>query len=194
MSLQSIACTCALALTGTIAALSLLGAAGQAQGQGDGLVAGGQAQGAVAPYRGHRLVRVPVATRGVIAAIDTLNADVWPHTISPMRPIELRLSPAQYARFVELELTHDVLVEDLQLVVDAERARIDARAQQNDLTFYDEYRTLDEYWVRWQSIADINPDAATCSVIGQSLEGRDMPGVVLNGNGATGKPVMLINS
>ncbi|MGD1915796.1 MAG: M14 family zinc carboxypeptidase [Phycisphaerales bacterium] len=194
MSLREGMCVRALAVGASVSAMAILGLAGQALAQGGALAADRKAEGAAEPYRGHKLVRVPMATRGVVDAIDSLDADVWTHTIEPMRPIELRLSPEQYARFIDLELTHDVLVDDLQVVVDAERARIDARSQQDDLTFYDEYRTLDEYWVRWQAIADINPDVAEFSVIGQSLEGRDMPGFVLNGNGATGKPVMLINS
>ncbi len=168
-----------------VPACVLLASAGQALGQ--------QA-GAVGPYEGHKLVRLPAATRRVLDAIEPLEADVWTHTIVPMRPIELRLSPEQYTRFVDLGLTHDVVHGNLQAVVDAERARIAARGQQDDLTFYDEYRTLDEYWTRWQQIADINPGVANFSMIGQSLEGRDMPGFVLNGNGVSGKPVMLINA
>jgi hypothetical protein len=168
-----------------LSACVLLACAGQAKGQ--------EGEGA-GPYAGHKLVRVPAATRGVMDALEGLDADIWTHTVMPLRPVELRLSPEQYLRFLDLGLTHDVVHDDLQAVVDAERARIEARRQQDDLTFYDEYRTLDEYWVRWQQIADANPDVVTFSVIGQSLEGRDMPGFVLNGNGAEGKPVMLINA
>lgn len=170
-------------------------ALGQArlEGQADGQAVG-QADGTAKPYAGHKLVRLPSATRQVVGALDPLDADIWTHTIVPLRPIELRLSPEQYARFLELGLTHEVVHEDLQGVVDAERARIEARRQQDDLTFYDEYRTLDEYWARWQSIEGLNPAVARLEVIGQSLEGRDMPGFVLNGNGATGKPVMLVNA
>lgn len=173
----------------SVSAFSILSLCGLAAGQQ--VAPEPQAAG---PYEDHKLVRLPAATRRVVQAIESLDADVWTHTIRPMQPIELRLDPEQYARFVDLELTHDVLVDDLQAVVDAERARIEARQQQDDLTFYDEYRTLDDFWVRWQQISDINPDVAGFQVIGQSLEGRDMPGFVLNGNGAQGKPVMLINA
>lgn len=184
--LRSSFSVCAVSLG--VSACVLLACAGQAVGQAPGQ---GEAAG---PYEGHKLVRVPAATRGVMDALEPLKADVWTHTIIPMRPIELRLSPEQYDRFLDLGLTHDVVHENLQAVVDAERARIEARRQQDDLTFYDEYRTLDDYWVRWQQIADTNPAIADFQVIGQSLEGRDMPGFVLNGNGATGKPIMLINA
>ena len=185
---------CAMSLG--VSAGVLLAISGPALGQAAGQAVGqavGQG-GAAKPYEGHKLVRLPAATRGVVDALEPLEADVWTHTIVPMRPIELRLSPEQYVRFLALGLTHEVLHEDLQAVVDAERARIEARRQQDDLTFYDEYRTLDDYWVRWQQIADINPAIADFQVIGQSLEGRNMPGFVLNGNGATGKPIMLINA
>ncbi|MFI4916339.1 MAG: M14 family zinc carboxypeptidase [Phycisphaerales bacterium JB060] len=179
-----------LACGAAVSALTLVSICGTASGQALDAQNGIDAK----PYEGHKLVRLPAATRRVLEAIEPLEADVWTHTIVPMRPIELRLSPEQYARFVDLELVHEVVADDLQAVVDAEMARIADRAQRDDLTFYDEYRTLDEYWARWQQISDINPGVAGFRVIGQSLEGRDMPGFVLNGNGAEGKPVMLINA
>ncbi len=180
----------------SVSALSLLTASGLAVGQtlAPAQVAQAQPEQEAGPYVGHKLVRVPSATRRVMQAIEPLGADIWTHTIMPLKPVELRLSPEQYARFIDLDLTHDVLVDDLQVAVDAEMARIRDRSQRDDLTFYDEYRTLDEFWARWQQISDINPDVAGFQVIGQSLEGRDMPGFVLNGNGAEGKPVMLINA
>lgn len=189
MSLHPRTGLAALGLGVSLAVVSLLAAAGTATGQE---AAAADAQ--PGPYAGHRLVRVPSATRHVIEALEPLEADVWTHTVMPLRPIELRLSPQQYVRFMELGLTHEIVHEDLQKVVDAERARIAARGARDDLTFYEEYRTLDEYWARWQAIADINPAVTQFGVIGQSLEGRDMPGFVLNGNGAPGKPVMLINA
>ncbi len=186
MSLLSASGVRALACGASVSACVLLACAGTALAQGQ--------QQTAKPYENHKLVQLPAATRRVLEAIEPLEADVWTHTIVPMKPIELRLSPEQYARFVDLGLAHRVLSDNLQATVDAERARIEARRQQDDITWYEEYRDLDEYWVQWQTIADMNPDVASFGVIGQSLEGRDMPGFVLNGNGAPGKPVMLINA
>lgn len=152
------------------------------------------AQEAEKPYAGHKQVRLPMVTRAVMEAIEPLSPDVWTHRIVPLRPVDLRLSPEQYARFLELGLEHRVLVDDLQVAVDAERARIAARSQRDDVEWYEEYRTLDEYWTRWQAIVDTNPDVATLETIGLSLEGRDMPGIVLNGGGRADKPVFVINA
>lgn len=152
------------------------------------------AQQAEGPYAGHKQVRLPMATRAVMEAIEPLSPDVWTHRVVPLRPVDLRLSPEQYARFLELGLEHRVLVDDLQVAVDAERARIAARSQHDDVEWYEEYRTLDEYWTRWQTIVDLNPDVATLETIGQSLEGRDMPGIMLNGDGRADKPVFVINA
>ena len=146
------------------------------------------------PYAGHKQVRLPMATRAVMEAIEPLSPDIWTHRVVPLRPVDLRLSPEQYERFLDLGLAHQVIVNDLQAVVDAERARIAARSQRDDVEWYEEYRTLDEYWTRWQAIVDINPDITSLSVVGQSLEGRDMPGIVLNGDGREGKPVFVINA
>jgi hypothetical protein len=186
MSLLSTSRVRALACGASVSACVLLACSGTVLAQGQ--------QGAAGPYENHRLVQLPAATRRVLEAIEPLEADIWTHTIMPMRPIELRLSPERYARFQALGLEHRVLNENLQATVDAERARIEARRQRDDLTWYEEYRDLSEYWVQWQAIADVNPGVASFGVIGQSLEGRDMPGFVLNGNGVAGKPVMLINA
>ncbi|MFI4882210.1 MAG: M14 family metallopeptidase, partial [Phycisphaerales bacterium JB064] len=160
-----------------------------------GLAAGvACAQQQEGPYAGHKQVRLPMATRAVMEAIELLSPDIWTHRVVPLRPVDLRLSPEQYERFLDLGLAHQVIVNDLQAVVDAERARIAARSQRDDVEWYEEYRTLDEYWTRWQAIVDTNPDVASLSVVGQSLEGRDMPGIVLNGDGREGKPVFVINA
>ncbi len=152
------------------------------------------AQEADGPYVGHKQVRLPMATRAVMEAIEPLSPDIWTHRVVPLRPIDLRLSPEQFVRFLELGLAHEVVIDDLQVVVDAERARIADRSQRDDVEWYEEYRTLDEFWVRWAAIVDANPDIARLEVIGQSLEGRDMPGIVLNGDGREGKPVFVINA
>ena len=146
------------------------------------------------PYASHKQVRLPTATRAVMEAIEPLGADVWTHRVVPMRPVDLRLSPEQYAEFLELGLAHVVVAEDLQAVVDAERARIAARAARDDVGWYEEYRTLDEFRARWRSIVDARPDVAQLETIGRSIEGRDIPAVVLNGDGRQDKPVFVINA
>lgn len=158
------------------------------------LAGGVDAQETEQPYAGHKQVRLPVATRAVMEAIEPLSPDVWTHRVLPLRPVDLRLSPEQYARFLELGLEHRVIVDDLQVVVDAERARIAARSQRDDVEWYEEYRTLDQYRVRWASIVDANPGVARLETLGQSLEGRSIPGIVLNGDGRTDKPVFVINA
>lgn len=152
------------------------------------------AQEAETPYAGHKQVRLPMATRAVMEAIEPLSPDVWTHRVVPLWPVDLRLSPEQYQRFLELELEHQIIVDDLQVVVNAERVRIATRAPRDDVEWYEEYRTLDEYRVRWASIVDANPDVARLETLGQSLEGRDILGIVLNGDGRTDKPVFVINA
>ncbi|MEO1009008.1 MAG: M14 family zinc carboxypeptidase [Planctomycetota bacterium] len=175
--------------------VGVLAVAGPASAQQLVPAAPADAQADVAgPYSGHKLVRLPAASRRVMAAIEDLEADIWTHTIRQMRPIDMRLDPEQFVRFLDLGLEHEVLAEDLQRVVDAERARIAARSMQDDVTWYEEYRTLAEYRDRWAMIAGMNPDLVATGVMGQSLEGRDMPVLHLNGDGRTDKPVLLINA
>lgn len=155
---------------------------------------GAHAQEGDGPYAGHKHVRVPMATRAVMEAIEPLSPDVWTHRIVPLGPVDMRLSPEQYARFLELRIEHDVLTPDLQVVVDAERARIAARSERDDVAWYEEYRTLDEYRARWAAIARSAPGVATIETIGTSIEGREIPSIVLDGDGRPDKPVFVINA
>ncbi len=164
----------------TLTALAMLGAA--------------RAQETEGPYSGHKHVRVPMATRAVMEAIEPLSPDIWTHRIVPLMPIDMRLSGEQYARFLDLGIDHDVLEADLQVVVDAERARIAARSRRDDVAWYEEYRTLDEYRQRWAAIAGSSAGVAMLETIGSSLEGRDIPRFVLNGDGRADKPVFVINA
>ncbi|MCW5755794.1 MAG: hypothetical protein KIT54_01005 [Phycisphaeraceae bacterium] len=159
-----------------------------------GFATAANAQEPEKPYAGHKQVRLPMATRAVMEAIEPLSPDIWTHSIVPLRPVDMRLSPEQYERFLETGLAHHVVVDDLQALVDSELARIAERSRLDEVGWYEEYRTLEEYWERWREIVGLNPSVATLETIGQSLEGRDMPSIVLNGDGREGKPVFIINA
>jgi murein tripeptide amidase MpaA len=93
-----------------------------------------------------------------------------------------------------LGLEHDVVIEDLEAHQEARNdARRAARAAARGLdTFYSDFRTYDEYQTRMDQFLIDHADIATGVSLGQSHQGRDIRGVVINVDGSD-KPAVLFN-
>ncbi len=85
------------------------------------------------------------------------------------------------------------VVDDLSRYMEERNAeRRAARAARGDL-FYDDYRTLDEFNDRMDTLVALYPNVVTPIVIGQSHEGRDIRGFVLSLGEAQDRPAILFN-
>ena len=89
----------------------------------------------------------------------------------------------------------------MQAVVDAERARLDARARFGEAgfprgadAFFDEYRDIGEVLALWDGLVAAYPGVISREVVGQSVEGRDIYGYTISGAGdALTKPALVFN-
>ncbi len=91
-------------------------------------------------------------------------------------------------------LSHTPVISDLEAhQADRNAARRSARESARGLdTFYADYRTIEEYQDRIDQFLIDHADIATGITLGQSHEGRDIRGVVINVDG-TDKPAALFN-
>jgi murein tripeptide amidase MpaA len=100
----------------------------------------------------------------------------------------------QLAMIEALGLDHSPLIPDMaahQRARNAQRRAARAAARGLD-AFYSDYRTYDEYQTRIDQFLTDHADIATSVTLGQSHEGRDIRGVVINVDG-TDKPAVLFN-
>jgi hypothetical protein len=155
----------------------------------------------VTRYDGHRVVEVLAWNPRDAMAVMALATTVWTHSPRP-GPLEVQVDPAQFAALQELcaarGLPLRVVVEDVQRAIDAERAEVLRRGQIDELAWYQNYRTYDEFNARLGAMATLYPQMATTFTAGQTLQGRAMNGMVISGpsvpgNAAADRPQIFLH-
>jgi murein tripeptide amidase MpaA len=142
-------------------------------------------------YAGHRLVEARIQTPQEMARMLEISGDCWachprpgvvPFRVAPERMDELRASGIEF----------EVVIEDLQGVVDGERARIRAAraasAGDRAADWFAEYKNLEEVEARLGALARSRPELVTGFVIGESLEGRPIRAILIGAPREPGDP------
>lgn len=138
-----------------------------------------QAQ-AVSPYEGELIVEVDVRVPSQLAILEKIGSPLACRPGVGAQPY--LLSEADLAQVRALGLRATVLSDDVPGLLDAENqmrreARIQAaiaNAQRGGDSFFADFRTYPEIIERFEELAALRPDLATLTVIGQSIEGRDI--------------------
>ncbi len=150
----------------------------------------------VVRYDGHRVVSVSLRDLRDLRTLETLGIDAFGCEISLDRPNEFLVPPDRYEAFVGAGIPHVVVIEDLQVIVDAERARLSG-PQPRDASWFDDYKDLAAVETYMSELAALRPDLATEINLGNSLEGRPIRGLrISNDKVDLGrcKPAILLNS
>ncbi len=150
-----------------------------------------------APYLGDRVVRVRLRDARDLRTMLALSDDVWSHRVEIGSPADFRVGAEAFARLTRTGLDFDVLIEDVQGLVDAERARLrDAGAEGGvaGADFYADFQPLEAIEARLEAIAAAHPDRASVVEIGTSIEGRTILGVRLAPPDSEGLPHVVINA
>ncbi|MCH7791122.1 MAG: hypothetical protein IID31_02440 [Planctomycetes bacterium] len=133
-------------------------------------------------YEDHKVARIEIRTLDQLRAIESLEPepDFWTHGRG-IGVVEVQFGPDAFAEFEALEIPHRVVIEDVQALVDAERARL--AEGDPDAAWYDDFKTLAEINVRVDELVAAHPNIASVATIGQSLEGRDIRAMRISGLG-----------
>jgi hypothetical protein len=140
-------------------------------------------------YDGYRVVLAKIRTVGELNALLALEPDVWTHGIG-VGPLEVSLSPDAFDRLVGVGIEHEVLVEDLGPLIDAERRRLAAPDPEGP--WYADYRPLAEFNDRLDELAAAHPALATPDLLGLSVQGREIRGLRITAPGGP-RPIFLVN-
>jgi hypothetical protein len=109
--------------------------------------------------------------------------------------VEYIVSPKGLEALRSSRIKHDVLIEDLQPIVDEQRRRRAERRAGGGIagvSWFDDYKTYDEYNAKLAELEALRPDLASVFLVGLSIEGREIRGIRITGPGAD-KPAVLIN-
>ncbi len=128
-------------------------------------------------YDGHRLVRTRIADWAEVRAIERLGGRFWNCRVGPGMALVSVPAEAVEALGATTQVA-EVLEDDVQSLIDAERARLDAApvdgaqaAGQVD-PFFDDYRDLATVNAYMDTLVALRPDLVSKMEIGQSHEGR----------------------
>jgi murein tripeptide amidase MpaA len=166
---------------GLLALVAATGLAAPAFAQPDA----GRATEPVKRYDNYRQVRVEVRTARDLQTAMALTDDVWTHTLIRGQPIDILVSPEQFALLLQSGLRFTILNNNVQATIDAETAQVNAARHRDDPTWYTAYHNYTDVKTYTQALAAAYPNICTYSVIGQSLQGRDIFAIRITGPGST---------
>lgn len=133
-------------------------------------------------FDGDKVVRVTIRDQADLDIMDAISPDPWSHTVG-IGEVDYRV-PADNLDDLEASgIPYEILIEDVQYLVDRSFERGDASGG-----FFADYKTRDQLNTFYSGLASSRPDLVQISVIGQSIEGRDIHVVKITGNNGGTKP------
>ena len=132
-------------------------------------------------YDGHKVVRAEIASERDLQTMLRLSDDVWSEHIG-IGPADFRLRPESMAALAAAGVAYEVLIEDVQSLIDAERARLASPV--DGAGWFDDYKDLDAINARMDALAAQRPDLAEVFTVGTSIEGRPIKGLRVSNDAA----------
>ncbi len=144
-------------------------------------------------YDDYQVVRVENRSWEQIEALHGLGAQLL-SCHEGVGPVEYVVPRARVAEIASLNVNFRVLHENVQALIDAERAEIEAAGQADprDAAWFTAYKDPNAIYAKLLQMATDRPQIATLLDVGTTLEGRHIWGLKITGPGA-GKPGVLFN-
>jgi hypothetical protein len=154
------------------------------------------------PYSDHVLIRATPSGAGERLAVASLGMTLMSESVRTDGVAEYLASPADLAVLDGAGVGYAVLRNDVQAAVDAERARLDARAvwgvdpqPRGTDPFFQEFRDLGEITTFLNDLVAAHPGLISRETIGQSIQGRAIEVFTIDGAGdADSKPSLVFNA
>ncbi len=165
-----------------LVALSLVsGLAGSVFAQVDA----NRADGPVTRFDGSKVVRVRLRSARDLQTALALTDDVWTESIRRGGPVDIRVTPEQFAALTQSGLSYTVLINDVQQLIDAEAAQVRANQNLDDPAWYTNYHNYADNKAYCQALAAAYPSLCTYFVMGTTYQSREMFGIRITGPGST---------
>jgi carboxypeptidase A1 len=110
-------------------------------------------------------------------------------------PVDYIVPPEAMAALDAMDLRYEVIKEDVQKDIDAERARLAAAGPVDPRSrgWFDDFKSLDQIVDKLEAWAADYPDLAEVIDVGDTIEGRDIWGIRITGSGED-KPAVLFDA
>jgi murein tripeptide amidase MpaA len=133
------------------------------------------------------VLRVTTADRAQLETLFEHVTGVWSCHIGPGE-VDVQVTASQQAEVAALGYPWRVLIPDVQGLIDAERAQIEAAHRQRDAAWFTTYRTRTEINDRLDASAAAYPGFVTLFSAGNSVEGRPIRGLRITAPDLPGNP------
>ena len=143
-------------------------------------------------YAGHAVVRATVLDEAQLARLLSICPKVHSCHIG-VGAVDVIADKKQQRLLREAGIRYDVRIQDLQPMIDAERARLEA-AEAGGVaggSFFDDFKPYADIMAQLDAIAAAHPQLAQVLSVGTSAEGRDIKAIRISGT-PTVKPGVLI--
>ncbi len=147
-------------------------------------------------FDNHKVIRATVRDAKDLATLEQLSPDPWSHHVG-IGEADFRVPPENLAALEASGIPYVVLIDNVQALIDAERASLLADGPNPD--FFTNYRTYTEVVAFLDNLVAQHPNIAQRVAIGQSIQGRDINALLLRSPAATTspcgpeRPAILIN-
>lgn len=156
----------------------------------------GDAGRQMARYDGHKLVRVQIRNQRDVMAMAQISGDTWSESVG-VGPVDYRVAPEDMAALDALGANYQVLIDDIQTLIDAQRTslmRPEGWQAPTDSTWFDDYHTYSDISSYVDTLVAVRPDLASRFSVGSSLQGREIFGIkITNPGGVADKPAVFLN-
>jgi len=106
--------------------------------------------------------------------------------------VDVRLHKSDIPNVNGLNIPYTVMAADLQADIESEKASIEAIRSERDASFFDTFRTYEEYLKFVDDLAAAYPALVTKKVIGQTIEGRTIAGFTITAKSQGGEKTRIV--
>ncbi|RMF85415.1 MAG: hypothetical protein D6744_01440, partial [Planctomycetota bacterium] len=139
-------------------------------------------------YTGHKLVNVTLNTPQDVETMLAISGDFWAEGVG-VGVVPFRVAPDRMDDLDASGLSYVIVHDNLQQLIDAERAGVGQRA-----SWFDDYKTFTEINAYIDTLVALRPDLVTKLTIGNTLQGRTVYGMKITSSvGGATKPAVLFN-
>eukprot|EP01113_Clastostelium_recurvatum_P022366 TRINITY_DN2666_c0_g1_i1.p1 TRINITY_DN2666_c0_g1~~TRINITY_DN2666_c0_g1_i1.p1 ORF type:complete len:433 (+),score=87.10 TRINITY_DN2666_c0_g1_i1:26-1300(+) len=149
-------------------------------------------------YEGYQVVRATLTSSSHVDAIKKLDLDVWSDdSLVHVGQVDVMVNASHLALLDGMHIDYTIFVQDVAALVRTEKQRLDVRPKVHfnlggDASWHDSYHTYTEIVTYLQQMARSFPRLMGMSVIGQSIEGRDIVALRVSGTVGTNKKRIFV--
>jgi murein tripeptide amidase MpaA len=144
-------------------------------------------------YDGHKLLRVQVASSRDQLTLDAIGARLWTCGGTGVGPVDYSVPPDALQALDLAGIKYAILQNDIQALIDAEAAHIAASNQQRGLSWFADYKDVDQISAYVDSLVAQRPDLASRFIVGLSLQGNEVYGIRITSTVGSNKPAIFLN-